>query len=101
MCRPLRWVKRCKWDKVQFNVRRDEEDVFSAGKSTVGSALFKLLRRGNTGKRKIYSDSTLRNANQLAFITDIACMPGEALDDCAMPSLWRFRKQEESSHLKM
>ena len=61
----------------------------------------KQLRKGKTGKRKIYSDSTLRNANQLAFITDIACMPGEALDDCAMPSLWRFRKQEESSHLKM
>ena len=36
----------------------------------------KSLRKGKTGTRKIYSDSSLRNTNELALTTDVACMPG-------------------------
>ena len=39
----------------------------------------KSLRDGKTGKRKIYSDSCLRSANQLALTTDVVCMPGGGL----------------------
>ena len=34
------------------------------------------LREGKTDQAKIYSDSTLRHANQLALTTDVACMSG-------------------------
>ena len=34
------------------------------------------LRKGRTGKRKIYSDSIMRHANVPAMITDVACMSG-------------------------
>ena len=34
------------------------------------------LREGKTEQTKIYSDSTLRHANQLALSTDVACMSG-------------------------
>ena len=34
------------------------------------------LRKGLTSEKKVYSDSTLRLANQLALTTDVACMSG-------------------------
>ena len=42
----------------------------------VRSKFLRELRKGTTGKTKIYSDSTLRHANQLALRTDVSCMSG-------------------------
>ena len=39
------------------------------------------LRKGKTGKTKIYSDSSLRHANQLALTTNIACMSGGGIGE--------------------
>ena len=39
----------------------------------------KELRRKKIGQRKIYSDSTLRSANQLALAANVVCMPGGGL----------------------
>ena len=36
----------------------------------------RALRKGLTSEKKIYSDSTLRLANQLALSTDVSCMSG-------------------------
>lgn len=44
--------------------------------SQVRHDFLRKLRKGKTGKCKIYSDSTLRLTNQLALTTDVACMSG-------------------------
>ena len=41
--------------------------------------ILKNAREGKTMKRKIYSDSCLRQANQLALTSDITCMSGGGL----------------------
>ena len=38
--------------------------------------VLKKMRAGKTSKRKIYSDSTLRNVNQLSLSANVACMSG-------------------------
>ena len=38
--------------------------------------LMKEMRKGETGKGKIYSDSTFRHVNQFAMTSDVACMTG-------------------------
>lgn len=47
--------------------------------SRVRFAFEQQLRKGKTQQRKVYSDSTLRHANQLALTTDVACMSGGGL----------------------
>ena len=42
----------------------------------VRNEFLQKLRAEKTNKRKIYSDSTLRQTNQVALTTDVACMPG-------------------------
>ena len=44
--------------------------------SKVRFDILKKLRKGLTEKRKIYSDSSHRQTNQLALMTDVACMSG-------------------------
>ena len=44
--------------------------------SKVRFEFLKQLRKGKTQKCKMYSDSTLRHANQLALTTDVDCMSG-------------------------
>ena len=38
--------------------------------------LLKEMKKGETGKAKIYSDSTFRHVNQFAMTSDVACMTG-------------------------
>ena len=47
--------------------------------SRVRFEFLKQLRKGKTQKCKLYADSTLRYANQLALTTDVACMSGGGL----------------------
>ena len=44
---------------------------------------FKTLRKEQRQIRKIYSDSSLRNANQIALTTDVACMSGGGIGQIA------------------
>ena len=39
----------------------------------------KKMRKGKTDKRKIYSDSSLRQVNQLSLTSDVACMSGAGI----------------------
>lgn len=52
------------------------------GKTCISRARFEILKQaryGLTDKRKIYSDSHLRQVNQLALTTDVTCMSGGGL----------------------
>ena len=70
---------------VRFNIIYDEMEKFcqicqrTHGKECPSKVRFealKKLRQGKTLQCKIYSDSSLRSANQLALSTDVACMSG-------------------------
>ena len=53
------------------------------------------LRQGKTTQCKIYSDSLLRNANQLALRTDVACMTGGAIGQICNAIPYDPKKTEE------
>lgn len=60
--------------KYCYACNREHGSDFCPTKARNG--FLETVRKGVTGKRKIYSDSILAFTNQAALTTDVACMPG-------------------------